>query len=86
MLIVLMLWGLWRVRNGVKPRSRGYGLIIVALMLIPAVVLAISMPDFKTALIAWFGFPIGMVVARGITTPVWYLAAQRIERRLKARA
>jgi cell division protein FtsW (lipid II flippase) len=85
-LVVVMAWGVWRLRNGRKARSRAYGLAVMAVMLAPPVVLAISMPDFKTALLAWFGFPIGMVVARGLTTPLWYFAAQRIERRLNQQA
>ena len=59
------------------------GWIIVILMIVPPVLIAFSMPDFKTALIAWFGFPIGMTLARVLTLPLMYVGAQRIEKRLK---
>jgi hypothetical protein len=81
--LVLMTWSLWRLRNGPRPRTRAQGWVIMILVIVPPIVIAFSMPDFKTALIAWFGFPTGMTLARVLTLPLMYLGAQRIEKRLK---
>ena len=84
-LIALMTWSVWRLRNGLRPRSRSYGSSIFLAVALPPLVVAFLMPDFKTALLAWFGVLIGLTVARAVTMPVWYLTAQRIETRLKRR-
>ena len=81
-LIALMTWSVWRLRNGPRPSSRRYGSSIFLVVVFPPVVVAFLMPDFKAALLAWLGVPIGLTVSRAVTTPVWYLTAQRIETRL----
>jgi hypothetical protein len=75
----------WRIRNGPRPRSLSYALTHMGLLLVPPVVLAFAMPDFKTALIAWFGFCIGLAVSKVLTLPLGYFLVRRIERRQAAR-
>jgi hypothetical protein len=45
------------------------------------VVLAIGMPDFKTALVAWLGYAVGFGISHIVTLPLGYVLARRIERR-----
>lgn len=81
--VALMAEMLWRYRNGSRPRSRSRRLILLALTFTPAVVITFSMPDFKTGLLAWIGFGVGMMLAKAVTLPMMYLGGKRIEERLK---
>lgn len=81
MAVFLTLATAWRLRNGMTPRSRLYSSLIYVLLLSVPLVLAIAMPDFKTAVVAWLGYAIGFGISHVVTLPLGYVLARRIERR-----
>jgi cell division protein FtsW (lipid II flippase) len=79
--VSLTLATAWRLRNGpAAPSKRFTGVVLVALLGVP-VVLAIAMPDFKTALVVWLGYTVGFGISHVVTLPLGYVLARRIERR-----
>jgi cell division protein FtsW (lipid II flippase) len=78
--ILLMLWSAWTLRKGAARRTSRQVFLMGASILVVPLALAVAMPDFKTALIAWFGFVIGYSLSRLITMPLAYVLARRIER------
>jgi hypothetical protein len=86
-MILITFWTVWQFRNGRprEPRKTATRLIVVAFgVLVVPLGIAIAMPDFPTALVAWFGFAIGTVFARVVTIPLSLYFARRIERRTVA--
>jgi uncharacterized membrane protein YwaF len=83
--VFLTLATAWRLRNGpAAPSKRFTSLVFVVLLGVP-LVLAIAMPDLKTALVAWFGYAVGFGISHVVTLPLGHVLARRIERRQVAR-
>jgi hypothetical protein len=82
--VLLMLWSAWTLRSGVRRTRRtvAFGVIVVTSLGVP-LALAIAMPDFKTALIAWLGYPIGFALSHVLTLPLAHVLARRIERHMQ---
>jgi cell division protein FtsW (lipid II flippase) len=83
-MILITFWVAWQFRSGRprEPRKTATRLIVVAFgMLVVPLSIAIAMPDFPTALVVWFGFAIGTVVAKVVTIPLSLYFGRRIERR-----
>jgi hypothetical protein len=79
--LVMTLWIAWSMRNGRRRASRRLrGALLLATLVLPIVV-AIAMPDFKTALIAWLGYAIGFAISQLLTLPLSQVLVRRIERR-----
>lgn len=79
--VSLTLATAWRLRNGpAAPSKRFTSLVFVVLLGVP-LVLAIAMPDFKTALVAWFGYAAGFGISHVVTLPLGHVLARRIELR-----
>jgi len=79
--LVMTLWIAWSMQNGRRRASRRLrGALLLATLVLPIVV-AIAMPDFKTALIAWLGYAIGFAISQLLTLPLSHVLVRRIERR-----
>jgi hypothetical protein len=79
--VLLTLWSAWSIRNGPRHRTKRQAYFMFVPVLVVPLALAIAMPDFKTALIAWLGFSIGLALSKVFTLPLAYVLARRIERR-----
>jgi hypothetical protein len=52
-------------------------LVVLALMVLLPLIGAIAMPDFKTGMLLWFGFPIGWVLSQSVALPLRHLLRRR---------
>jgi putative Ca2+/H+ antiporter (TMEM165/GDT1 family) len=71
----------WRLRNGPAAPSKRFTSVVFVVLLGAPLVLAIAMPNFKTALVVWLGYVVGFGISHFVTLPLGYVLARRIERR-----
>jgi uncharacterized membrane protein YwaF len=79
--VSLTLATAWRLREGPPAPSKRFTTLVFVVLLGVPLVLAIAMPDLKTALVAWFGYAAGFGIPHVVTLPLGHVLARRIERR-----